>query len=333
MTVEYTPIVMALPRTAPNHLAGRYLERLASLRKSELQLRAALEDPATLFVPVWRSQSLIAQHSGSFTAQFVSGLAHFGTPDASELILLGEFRGRLCFAIELPATQSPRLEPAGDFVDLRGVAGELMQDEAGLLAYARAMILWRERHRFCGRCGAPTRPAEGGHVRRCSNDECGTHQFPRIDPAVIVLVTDGERALLGRQASWPPERYSTIAGFVEPGESLEDAVAREVHEETGVQIDAVEYHSSQPWPFPSSLMLGFTAHASRTQIRRIDDELEDVRWLSRQQIAAGEVALPTTHSISFRLIEDWYDAQSVIPLRQEPHARLWTSPVRGNPSR
>ena len=321
---------MALPRTVPNHLAGRYLQRLASLRKSEQQLRAALEDPATLFVPVWRSQSLIAQGSGSFSAQFVSGLTHFDESDTSELILLGEFRGRLCFAIELPSTQPPRIEPSGEFVDLRGVAGELMHDEAGVLAYARAMILWRERHRFCGRCGAPTRPAEAGHVRKCSNDQCGTQQFPRIDPAVIVLMTDGERALLGRQASWPPGRYSTIAGFVEPGESLEDAVAREVHEETGVEIDAVDYHSSQPWPFPASLMLGFAAHASSTQIRRIDDELEDARWFTRAQIAAGEVALPTTHSISFRLIEDWYDAGSATPLRQEPNARLWTSPVRNS---
>ncbi len=321
---------MALPRTVPNHLAGRYLQRLASLRKSEQQLRAALEDPATLFVPVWRAQSLIAQGSGSFSAQFVSGLTHFDESDTSELILLGEFRGRLCFAIELPSTQPPRIEPSGEFVDLRGVAGELMHDEAGVLAYARAMILWRERHRFCGRCGAPTRPAEAGHVRKCSNDQCGTQQFPRIDPAVIVLVTDGERALLGRQASWPPGRYSTIAGFVEPGESLEDAVAREVHEETGVEIDAVDYHSSQPWPFPASLMLGFAAHASSTQIRRIDDELEDARWFTRAQIAAGEVALPTTHSISFRLIEDWYDAGSATPLRQEPNARLWTSPVRNS---
>ena len=321
---------MALPRTVPNHLAGRYLQRLASLRKSEQQLRAALEDPATLFVPVWRAQSLIAQGSGSFSAQFVSGLTHFDESDTSELILLGEFRGRLCFAIELPSTQPPRIEPSGEFVDLRGVAGELMHDEAGVLAYARAMILWRERHRFCGRCGAPTRPAEAGHVRKCSNDQCGTQQFPRIDPAVIVLVTDGERALLGRQASWPPGRYSTIAGFVEPGESLEDAVAREVHEETGVEIDAVDYHSSQPWPFPASLMLGFAAHASSTQIRRIDDELEDARWFTRAQIAAGEVALPTTHSISFRLIEDWYDAGSATPLCQEPNARLWTSPVRNS---
>jgi NAD+ diphosphatase len=127
---------------------------------------------------------------------------------------------------------------------------------------------------------------------------------------------------------WPAGRYSTIAGFVEPGESLEDAVRREVMEETGVQVGTVEYHSSQPWPFPSSLMLGFTAHATGTEIRQIDDELEDVRWLTREQIAAGEVALPNPMSISFRLIEDWYDAGSSLPLREEPNARLWLSPPR-----
>jgi NAD+ diphosphatase len=204
----------------------------------------------------------------------------------------------------------------------------LPAEEAGVLAYARAMVHWREKHRFCGRCGSRTVATQGGHVLQCSEAGCATLQFPRIDPAVIVLVTDGERALLGRQADWPAGRYSTIAGFVEPGESLEDAVIREVREETGVEVDVVDYHSSQPWPFPSSLMLGFTAHASRTQIHRADEELEDARWLTREQIAAGEVALPTTHSISFRLIEDWYDAGARVPLRQEPGVRMWRAPKR-----
>ncbi|HMN43575.1 MAG TPA: NAD(+) diphosphatase [Povalibacter sp.] len=319
---------MALPRSAPNHLAGPYLARLAQLRKDAARLRAALDSPATLFVPVWRTHSFIARAQQGLSAQFVSGLAHLGDIEPNELILLGEFRGQLCFAAELPSAAAPAVDARAEFVDLRGVAGDLMRDEAGLLAYARAMVLWRERHRFCGRCGAPTVAAEGGHVRRCSDERCGNQQFPRIDPAVIVLVTDGDRALLGRQAAWPPGRYSTIAGFVEPGESLEDAVAREVLEETGIEIASVDYHSSQPWPFPSSLMLGFSARAATTGIQRMDDELEDARWFTRGQIAAGDVALPTTHSISFRLIEDWYDAASAIPLREEPAARLWTSPAR-----
>jgi NAD+ diphosphatase len=133
---------------------------------------------------------------------------------------------------------------------------------------------------------------------------------------------------LGRQASWPVGRYSTIAGFVEPGESLEDAVAREVLEETGIEVDSVDYHSSQPWPFPSSLMLGFTARAATTEIRLIDAELEDARWLTRAQIAAGEVALPITHSISFRLLEDWYDDGAAVRLREEPGVRMWRAPKR-----
>jgi NAD+ diphosphatase len=149
----------------------------------------------------------------------------------------------------------------------------------------------------------------------CTNPVCRHEQFPRIDPAIIVLVSDGPRALLGRQAAWPPGRYSTIAGFVEPGESLEDAVVREVAEETGVQVDQVEYHSSQPWPFPSSLMLGFTARASTFEVRLEDQELEDARWFTRADIERGTPKLPPPVSISFRLIEHWFDSASERPLK------------------
>jgi len=158
---------------------------------------------------------------------------------------------------------------------------------------------------------------------QCSREDCGAEHFPRLDPAIIVLVTDGERALLGRQASWPEGRYSTIAGFVEPGESLEDAIVREVMEETGVRATDPVYHSSQPWPFPSSLMIGFTANAAPGAEPRADEELEDVRWFSRDDIAAGRPALPPPQSVSYRLIEDWYDSGSTRPLRDTPGARLW----------
>ena len=168
-----------------------------------------------------------------------------------------------------------------------GLASLLPVDEAGLLGYARAMVAWRRRHRYCGTCGAKTMPAKGGHVLVCTNPVCRHEQFPRIDPAIIVLVSDGERALLGRQAAWPRGRYSTIAGFVEPGESLEDAVAREVLEETGVRVAEIEYHSSQPWPFPSSLMLGFTAHALTQEVHLRDQELEDARWFTRADLRGG----------------------------------------------
>jgi len=316
---------MAAPRSTPNSLAGPYLNRVADWRKDEERLRALLDDPQTLIVPVWRSRSLVIQHETTLTAQFISGITTLGAIDRTELVLLGEFREHACFAIELAADASPRLEAPGQFRDLRTIAGELPPDEAGVLAYARAMITWRARHRFCGRCGARSLPAQGGHVLRCSDPTCGTQQFPRIDPAIIVLITDGERALLGRQAAWPPGRYSTIAGFVEPGESLEDAVVREALEETGVVVDRVDYHSSQPWPFPSSLMLGFIARAATTGIDLRDAELEDARWFTREDLATGAVALPPPHSISFRLIEEWYDAEATRPLREESHAQVWSA--------
>ena len=317
---------MAAPRSQPNSLAGQYLNRVAELRKDEARLRAALADPAALIVPVWKSRSLIVQEATSISARFLTGVGALGDIDTNELIFLGEFRERACFAIDLASGDEPQLDARAQFRDLRTIAGDLPADEAGVLAYARAMVTWRDRHRFCGRCGARARPSDGGHVLRCVDPACATQTFPRIDPAIIVLIHDGERALLGRQAAWPAGWYSTIAGFVEPGESLEDAVIREALEETGVQVDAVDYHSSQPWPFPSSLMIGFLAHATTTDIDLGDAELEDARWLTRAQIAAGEVALPPPHSISFRLVEEWYDAAASPPLREEPAPRRWGRP-------
>ena len=319
---------MALPRSRPNVLAGPYVERAAHWRKDEERLRAALADPATWFVPVWQARSaIVAASDGRTSAYFATGAQTFAGLDTSGFILLGEFHEHVVFAVLLAGEAPPALGSGAELHDLRLIAGELPAEEAGLLAYARAMVHWQEHNRFCGRCASPMIAAQGGHVMQCA--ACGHQQFPRLDPAVIVLVTDGERALLGRQPAWPPGRYSTVAGFVEPGESLEDAVAREVREETGVIVDAAEYHSSQPWPFPSSLMLGFTAHASRTDIDLSDQELEDARWFTRAQIAAGEIALPTTHSISFRLIEDWYDSGASTPLRAEPGVRMWQLPKRG----
>jgi NAD+ diphosphatase len=321
---------MALPRSHPNVLAGPYLERAAHWRKDEERLRAALADPATWFVPVWQARSaIVTSPDGHTSAYFASGTHALADVDTSGgFILLGEFQEHVVFAVGVTGEAPPALASGTELHDLRLIAGELAPAEAGLLAYARAMVHWQSHNRYCGRCAHPMLAVQGGHVMQCSNPTCAHQQFPRLDPAVIVLVTDGERALLGRQPAWPPGRYSTIAGFVEPGESLEDAVAREVREETGVVVDEVIYHSSQPWPFPSSLMLGFSAHAARTAIDLSDQELEDAAWFTRAQLAAGEIALPTTHSISFRLIEDWYDSAAVTPLRDEPGVRMWQAPRR-----
>jgi NAD+ diphosphatase len=196
-------------------------------------------------------------------------------------------------------------------IDLRSAASQWPAFEATLFAQARAVLHWRARHRFCGACGGALRFERGGWQGHC--DACGLDHYPRTDPAVIVAVTDGERLLLGRQASWPPRRYSTLAGFVEPGETLEQTVAREVMEESGVRVRSSRYLASQPWPFPSSLMLGFVATAEPDP-PQADQELEDVRWYSRDEVGAalrGETGpegllLSPALSISRWLIECWH---------------------------
>ena len=215
------------------------------------------------------------------------------------------------FAVDVSALEADGLGlPEDDqLVELRQFASLLPAEDANLIATARAMATWHRNHRHCGRCGAPTEVRDAGHLRRCT--ECSFEIFPRTDPAVIMLVHDGgDRCLLGRQASWPPGVYSTLAGFVEPGESLEMAVAREVQEETGVKVTSAHYHSSQPWPFPTSIMLGFWARADYADgALAQDDELEDARWFSRRELpdlmATKEVRLPPPMSIARRLLDDW----------------------------
>jgi NAD+ diphosphatase len=308
----------------PNVFSGPYVDRAAHLRKDRSAIAAAIAEPGALIVPMWQSRSLVRPCGPGCTAVFVEATHEIrrSLPEG-ELVLLGRFRGHVCFAAELDGEPPPDIVPDARFEDLRSAGGRMPGDEAGLLAYARAMILWRKRNRFCGSCGAPASSESAGHVMKCTRPGCGAEHFPRLDPAIIVLVSDGERALLGRQAAWPAGQYSTIAGFVEPGESLEDAVAREVQEETGVIVTDATYHSSQPWPFPSSLMVGFTALAAAKAVPRADEELEDVRWFTREDIAGGTPRLPPPQSVSFRLIEDWYDSAAPLPLRQTPGVALW----------
>jgi NAD+ diphosphatase len=212
--------------------------------------------------------------------------------------------GRAVFAVLVEG------EPDENYASLRELGGVLNDREAGIAVNVVGLSNWHAVHTHCANCGAHTVVVEAGHVRDCP--ECGLHHFPRSDPAIIVLVTDDQdRALLGRSPNWPPGRYSTLAGFVEPGESLEAAVRREVLEESGVVIgDDVYYAGSQPWPLPSSLMLGFYARATGFDIEVDADEIVDARWFSRDDLRAlvdsAEVALPGNISISRRLIEGWY---------------------------
>jgi NAD+ diphosphatase len=308
-----------------NIFAGPYLDRAAHLRQDPSWFAAALADERSRAIPVWNSRNLIAEGDTPRAVYLELSRIPPERLNGTDLILLGRFGDTSFFTYEIESVEAPQVLPGTRFEDLRLVASLLPIDEAGLLGYARAIISWRQRHRFCGTCGAKTVAAKSGHVLVCSDPSCRHEQFPRIDPAIIVLVSDGERALLGRQASWPIGRYSTIAGFVEPGESLEDAVAREVFEETGIEVDRIEYHSSQPWPFPSSLMLGFTAHAVTSEVHLRDQELEDARWFSRADIASTGALLPPRQSISFRLIEHWFDAGGDKCLRDIQGSAPWPS--------
>jgi NAD+ diphosphatase len=293
----------------PNFFAGPYLDRRADMREEGNWPASALADPETLYI-VARDTAQLVYTGPQARIAFING-EHpaLRNADPHAFVLLGWFKGARCVLLELAESQSFDLPPGTSFEELRPLSPLLSAEEAGLLAYARGLIIWRKRQRFCGVCGFPALPDRAGHVIRCTNQTDPHEFFPRIDPAIIVLITDGERALLGRQASWPPGRYSTIAGFVEPGESLEDAVFREVLEETGVVVTNPRYDSSQPWPFPSSLMIGFQAEAEPGSAIQTGDELEDARWFTRAEIRADGLPLvPPSHSISYRLISTWLES-------------------------
>jgi NAD+ diphosphatase len=224
-------------------------------------------------------------------------------------IFLGQAEGQAWFALE--AVTVPALD-AVQWVDLRRAAAEWPADIASAFAYARGMLYWHARNRYCGVCGAVVAFGRGGFVGHCV--QCGNDHYPRVDPAVIVAVGDGERLLLGRQPGWAPRRWSVIAGFVEPGEALEQTVVREVHEETGVRVRACRYLGAQPWPFPGALMLGFEALAHADE-PRVDGELEEARWFTREDIGLAlerdgtgpdGILLAPPISIARSLIEHWY---------------------------
>jgi len=295
----------------PNFYAAGLVDRAGHRRKDAVWLAERLVDPSSRFLAVWRSQNLIQGIPG--VPPRAALLARQEIAAEGETILLGLAAESAYFALDISTIETPlgalRTATPVAFTDLRQVGPLLPRQEGALLAYARGIAHWHGRHRFCAVCGGATASEEGGHVRRCTNPQCNAQHFPRTDPAVIMLVHDGARCLLGRQAAWPIGMHSTLAGFVEPGESLEEAVAREVYEETGIRVDQVTYHSSQPWPFPGSIMLGFHARASSTAIRVDTSELQDARWFERDFIRThqddDEFRLPRRDSIARRLIEDW----------------------------
>ncbi len=286
-----------------NVFAGAFVDRSGERRKDSDWLAEASASADARFVPVWGRRCLVGGEPPH--ALLLDRAQADAFVDEDKLIFLGLFRNQPAFAVAIDGDQEQPFTELGQFEGLRFLGTRLPLDEANLVAHARALVLWHASQLYCGICGSASAPSAGGNSRRCLNEDCGREIFPRTDPAVIVLVTDGDRCLLGRQPGWPEGRYSTIAGFVEPGESLEDAVRREVYEEANVRISAVHYHSSQPWPFPSSLMLGFIADAATTEIRLNDGELEDARWFSREELKSDFPKLPFRISIARRLVDHW----------------------------
>lgn len=317
----------------PNIFAGDELDRLGMERKDPNWVAAQFKAGDTRVLPLWRNANVVvqpvsdsAEGGGDLPPTLLLldvATARKLAPEA-DMILLGVTRqGETRFALDISHLAAP-LDDIGladaKTADLRDLAGTLPHAESAMLAQARALVQWHAGHKFCAKCGGKTESREGGHVRVCLNPDCGASHFPRTDPAVIMLVTNGERCLLARRAGNAQPMFSTLAGFVEPAESLEEAVAREVLEEVGLRVHDVTYQSSQPWPFPAQLMLGFRAETRDEAFRLQDDEIADARWFTRADLqrvlaaeASGEPALfdgrevrmARAISIARRLVEDW----------------------------
>ena len=304
----------------PNHLSFGGLDRGAQFHEDKNCIHKLLKSEETLIVPVWRTLNLFSKIWGKGGKPLPAFLP---VDEASSLIEISDhhvFLGRkkntgktpAYLAIDISELEKEeaenRLAEWGSFKNLRNISPLIDGVEGSILAYARAMIYWHSKNQFCSVCGKPSKISKCGHQRDCTNRECDSPHFPRTDSAVIVLVHDFDRALLGRQHFWPEGMYSLLAGYVEPAETIEHAVAREVFEESGIIVKNIKYLHSQPWPFPSSLMLGFSAEAGTNIINKNDNEIEDVQWFTRDEMldfkSQGKF-LPRELSISRRLINDW----------------------------
>ncbi|GIH65585.1 MULTISPECIES: NAD(+) diphosphatase [Microbispora] len=290
----------------PLLLARSAIDRSAALRGDEEWLRRAWEAEKTRVLLIHDGRTLVRRFTDGAALVLTSPAE---APEGTRYLLGVDEDGVAYFAVNAPLPESP--QSTGDAAGLREAAVLLDDRDAGLLVYAVALEAWHATHEYCPRCGSLTDVTASGHMRVCPRD--GSQHFPRVDPAVIMLVHDDEgRILLARGPEWPQGRMSVLAGFVEPGESLEHAVVREVLEEVGVAVTAPRYLGSQPWPFPRSLMLGFFARAVTTDLRPDLEEIAEARWLSREELEAavrsGDLVLPGQVSIARRLIETWYGA-------------------------
>ena len=293
----------------PHIFSSNPIDRVPGLRGDEAWLRAQRDHPGGRYLPLRELNVAITRHERSRLAWLDRGAAALWTEE-TEIVLLGVFDGVPHFTASIDSTVEFAVEGI-EFSEARAVSTELSAPEAGMLAHARSMLAWHTEHRFCGHCGAPTRSVDGGARRKCSG--CGMRHYPHVSPSMIVLIERGDFCLLARRPRGAPNRYSCLAGYVEPGESIEDATVREVFEEAGVRIDNVRYHSSQPWPFPATLMIGCFADALSDEINVDGEEIAEARWFSRDEARralAGEnqtLAVPDRIAIAHHLIRAWVE--------------------------
>lgn len=299
-----------------NTFAGNPLDRMSERRGDSGWIAGLAEDPAARVVVLAGKQTLVEAggRSGLAIAYLDGGLAQRIAPNLDAWLFLGMAADGPVFAIEADEEQREvvLLVRPGEFEDLRAIGLRLSPAEAAIAATAKALFEWRDRTRFCSGCGQPNRSADAGWKQVCT--ACATEHFPRTDPVVIMLPVQGDRCLMGRQASWPEGMFSALAGFLEPGETVEEACARELFEEAGLRATAVTYHSSQPWPFPTNLMIGLIAEVAEGEAKADQSELEAVRWFTREEARAvldgldAEVRPPSPMAIARTLLEAWVNA-------------------------
>jgi NAD+ diphosphatase len=297
-----------------NTFAGNPLDRASDRRSNADWVAARLADADSLALVMWNGRPMVEKREGggSQIAYVRADLASELSNGSERLLFMGLWKETAVFALDIEGQVDPAdgpLEGLGRFEDLRAIALDLPPADAAILATAKAMFEWRRRHRHCPNCGQPSEPTDGGWKRVCAS--CKAEHFPRTDPVVIMLPAHGERCLLGRQAAWPKGTYSALAGFLEPGESIEEACAREIWEEAGLRTVSVRYHSTQPWPYPSSLMIGLIAEVEDGEAAPDQTELEEVRWFTREEARAlitgglSGARAPGAVAIAHQLIKAW----------------------------
>jgi NAD+ diphosphatase len=304
-----------MPLTAfTNVFAGNPLDRASYQRSNADWIQEKVADPDSLSLVMWNGKPMVEKREGggSQIAYVRADLADELSDGREKLLFMGLWKTTAVFALDMEGQSDPADGPMqgfGRFEDLRAIALDLPEADAAILATAKAMFEWRRRHRHCPNCGQPSQPTDGGWKRVCP--ACKVEHFPRTDPVVIMLLHRGERCLLGRQAVWPKGMYSALAGFLEPGESIEEACAREIWEEAGLRTARVRYHSTQPWPYPSSLMIGLIAEVEDGEATPDQTELEEVRWFTREEARAligvtlPGARAPGSVAIAHQLIKAW----------------------------